>query len=280
MGYLSLDYLFHPRSVAIIGVSRDSTQYSPGRAFMQSLLGSGFKGKVYPVNPSGGEAFGLKIYPSVKDIPDRVDYVIAAIPARYTPQLVADCATKGVRAIHFFTSGFSEIEGDEGKRLESDMLTVARQSGIRILGPNWMGFYCPETGLTFAFNFPKQTGPLGIIAQSGGNSIYCVNEAATRSIYFSKVISYGNASDLNESDFLEYLTYDPETKIIAAYIEGVRDGSRFVRVLERAARLKPVIIFKAGTTETGTRAAAAHTSSMGGSRRIWESQLKQAGAIQ
>lgn len=287
MDDLNLDYLFHPKSIAIAGVSHDSTKiFSGGRAYMQSLIDSGFKGKIYPVSPNGGETSGLKIYPSIKDIPDRVDYVISAIPSQYILQLVADCATKGVRAIQLFTSGFSEIEDKKGKQLEADMLRVARQSGIRIIGPNCMGLYCPRTGLSFAADFPrqsgfpKQSGPVGFMAQSGGNSVHCVRESSARGVYFSKVISYGNAADLNESDFLEYLTYDPETKIIAAYIEGVKDGLRFARVLKRAAKLKPVIIFKAGTTETGTRTAASHTSAIAGSNRIWESLLNQAGAIQ
>lgn len=282
----SLDYLFHPQSIAIIGVSHDLTRRSTARNYVRSLIESGFKGKIYPINPNGGEVFDLKIYQSVTDVPDRIDYVISAIPARHSLQLVRDCATRGVRAIHFFASGFSEIEDEEGKRLESDLLRLARQSGIRILGPNCMGLYCPETGLSFSLGFPRQSGfpkksgPLGFFSQSGGNSIYCVNESINRGVYFSKVASYGNAADLNESDFLEYFILDPETKIIGAYIEGVRDGERFLRVLRRATQLKPVIIYKAGTTESGTQAAASHTGSMAGANSIWDSLLKQAGAIQ
>ena len=286
VGELTLDYLFHPRSIAIAGVSDDSAKFSAGRMYMQSLIDMGFKGSTYAVNPSGGQAFDSTIYPSIKDIPDRVDYVISAIPARYTPDLMADCAAKGVRAIHFFTSGFGEIEDGEGKRLESEILKVARQSGIRIVGPNCMGLYCPGSGLSFAPDFPEQSGfpklsgQVGLISQSGGNAVYCIKEASTRGVYFSKVISYGNACDLNETDFLEYLADDPETRIITAYIEGTRDGSRFVKTLKRAAEVKPVIVFKVGSTETGTRTAASHTSAIAGSRGTWESLLKQAGAIQ
>ena len=282
----SLDFLFHPRSIAIAGVSDDSARSNSGLGFMRALISSGFRGKIYPVNPDGGEISGSKIYPSIRDIPDTVDYVISAIPARYTPQLVTDCAAKGVRAIHFFTAGFSEIEDDEGEQLQSEILRIAHQGGIRIIGPNCLGLYCPATGLSFAMDlpeqsgFPKQSGPVGLISQSGGNSIYCVKEAATRGVYFSKVISYGNASDLDETDFLDYLADDPETGIIAAYIEGIKDGSRFIRALKRAARAKPVIIFKVGATETGRRAAASHTSAIAGSDRIWAGLLKQAGAIQ
>ena len=280
MSKINLDYLFHPESIAIAGVSDDLTIWNAGRGFMQILMESGFKGKIHPINPIGGEVLGLKIYPSIKDIPGNVDYVISAIPARYTPQLVADCATKGVKAIHFFTSGFSEIEDEKGKQLELEILRIAHQSGIRIIGPNCLGLYCPRTGLSFGRNFPKQNGWLGFFAQSGGLSTYCIREANRRGVYFSKVISYGNASDLNETDLLEYFTNDPETKIITAYIEGVRNGSRFIEAIKRATKLKPVIILKVGTTESGTRAAASHTSAIAGSNIIWESALKQAGAIQ
>ena len=280
MSDVSLDYLFQPKSIAIAGVSADPTMWNTGRRLMGLLLDSGFKGKIYPINPNGGEVSGLRIYPSIKDIPGTVDYVISAIPARYAPQLVADCATKGVRAIHFFTAGFSETGNDDGERLESEMLRVAHQNGIRVIGPNSMGLYCPRTGLSFGLNFPRQSGSLGLVSQSGAICIYGIREASRRGVHFSKVASYGNASDLNETDFLEYLTDDPETKIIAGYIEGVRNGSRFLRALKRATRVKPVITFKAGATEGGGRAATSHTGAIAGSNRIWESALKQAGAIQ
>ena len=280
MSKINLDYLFHPESIAIAGVADDLTIWNAGRGFMQTLMDAGFKGQIYPINPIGCEVFGSKIYPNIKDIASNVDYVISAIPARYTPQLVADCANKGVKAIHFFTSGFSEIEDEKGKQLELEILRTARQSGIRIIGPNCLGLYCPRTGLSFGRNFPKRGGWLGFFSQSGGLSTYCIREASRRGIYFSKVISYGNACDLNETDFLEYFTDDPETKVITAYIEGVRNGSRFIEAIKRATKVKPVIILKVGATESGTRAVASHTSAIAGSNIIWESALKQAGAIQ
>lgn len=276
----NLEYLFHPQSIAVAGVSTDSTKINVGRRYVHNLLDCGFKGKVYPINPNGGEVDGLKIFPSIQDIPDKVDHVVSAIPARYALQLVKDCATRGVKAIQFFTAGFSEMGTDEGRQLELDVVNTARRNGIRVIGPNCMGLYCPRTGLSFGLNFPKQSGSVGLIAQSGGNSICCLREATTRGVYFSKVISYGNAADLNESDFLEYLAYDSETEIITAYIEGVRDISRFIAVLKNAARVKPVIILKAGATEIGSRTAASHTGAMAGSSRIWASLLRQAGAIQ
>ncbi|MFH1350774.1 MAG: CoA-binding protein [Pseudomonadota bacterium] len=279
-GGLALDYLFNPRSIAIVGVSSDLTKFNFGRMFVEILIDRDFKGKIYPIHPKGGEIFGLRIHPSVKDIPDRVDYVISAVPAQYARQLIEDCSIRGVRAVNFFAAGFSEIEDDEGKRLESEIVAIARRAGIRIIGPNCMGFYCPSKGLSYGQHFPKKSGTLGLVSQSGGLTSCCIWEAATRGIYFSKVISYGNSADLNETDFLEYLAHDPETKVIAAYIEGTKDGPRFISMLKEATKRKPVVIYKAGTTESGTRAALSHTAAIAGSNIIWEGLLRQAGAIQ
>jgi acyl-CoA synthetase (NDP forming) len=149
-----------------------------------------------------------------------------------------------------------------------------------------MGFYCPAAGVTFAGNYPEQegfperSGSLGLISQSGGNCIFCIRDASSRGVFFSKAISFGNAADINESDLLEYMTEDPATKMIAMYLEGVTDGPRFKKALKRAAALKPVIIDKAGNSETGARMCASHTGSIAGSAATWASLLKQAGAMQ
>ena len=233
---LSLDYIFHPKSIAVAGVSSDTTRLSQGRHFLESLIDAGFEGKLYPFSRETGEVSGLKIYPSIKDVPGTVDYVISAIPAQHIPQLIIDCASKGVKAIHMFTAGFSEIEDEEGGQLQSQITALAQQTGVRIIGPNCMGLYCPKTHLAFHPDFPKESGNIGFISQSGGHSIYAVREAATKGIHFSKVISYGNAADLNESDFLEYLTHDPDTEVITAYFEGVKDGNRFLKTLKQVAK--------------------------------------------
>jgi acyl-CoA synthetase (NDP forming) len=276
----SLEYLFYPKSIAIVGVSMETKRFNAGLKFLQSMTGYGYKGKIYPVNPVGGKVYGLKIYKSVREIPDEVDYVISAIPAQYTPQLVADAVAKGVKAMHFFTSGFSEIENSEGKILQAEILRIARKGGMRIIGPNCLGLHCPEGGISFNSDFSKKSGPVGLISQSGGNSAHCVHEGNARGVYFSKVVSMGNGADLNESDYLEYLISDPKTKIITAYIEGVREGPRFMGLLEAATKIKPVIVFKVGSTKSGAEAAASHTAALSGSSKIWESLLKQTGAIQ
>ncbi len=275
----NLDFLFHPGTIAIAGVSERTDRFNPGLKFLEALLDFGFKGTVYPMNPAGGEIKGMKIYQSLREIPDRIDYVISSIPARFTPQLVADAAEKGVKAIHFFTSGFSEIENIEGKRLQAEIMAGAKAGGIRVIGPNCLGLHCPASGLTFNPGFEPKSGPVAMISQSGGNAAHCVQEGNSRGIFFSKVISMGNGADLNESDFLEYLTQDKETEIITAYIEGVKDGPRFLKALKSASASKPVIMLKVGTSESGAEAAKSHTTAMAGSNRVWEGSLRQAGVI-
>ena len=282
----AINDLFSPASIALVGVSSDAGKPSAAQWFLKSLINFGYKGKIYGVHPAGGEIYGVHVYTGIKEIPGPLDYVVSAIPARFTPGLMEDCAVKGVKVVHLFTSGYSEIEDAAGKNLESEVLKIARKAGIRMIGPNCMGFYCPSAGVTFAGEYPEQegfprrAGQLGLISQSGGNCIFCIRDASSRGVFFSKAISFGNAADINESDLLEYMTDDPETKIIAMYLEGLADAPRFIRTLNKAAGIKPVIIHKAGNSETGARMCASHTGAIAGSARTWGSFIKQAGAIQ
>jgi len=270
-----LEAIFNPRSVAIAGAG----SVGIGQAFLTCLLDSGYSGKIYPLSPKGGEAMGLPVYPSVRDVPDVVDLVIACIPARLAIQLIEDCATKGVKAVCFYTAGFGERGDDLGREAETKLLEAAKAKGVRILGPNCVGIYHPKVGLSFSSDNPGESGSAGLICQSGGNAIYTVRAAARRGVRFTKAVSYGNALDIDESELLSYFGQDRETKVVAAYIEGVKDGRRFSRTLREVADTKPVIVLKAGRTEAGARAAASHTSALAGSDRIWDSLLHQAGAI-
>lgn len=273
-----LDFLFHPNSIALVGITTAKTWHWT-LTFLEGLLEIGFDRPLYLVNPKGGELKGHKIYASLKDVPGDVDYVIGLVNAQIAPKLVEECAQKGVRAIHFCTAGFSETGEEDRVKLESELLEVARRKGIRILGPNCMGIYCPKSRLSYSPAFPEESGPVGVISQSGGNSIYLVRQAALRGVRFSKVISYGNASDINESDLLEYLTNDADTRIIALYVEGIKDGRRFRRALEEATKEKTVILLKGGATEGGARAAAGHTAALSGSRTTWDALCRQLGII-
>ena len=272
-----LEYIFHPRSIAVVGASPQRGRTS---AFLGSLIEFGYKGKLYPVHPKADEVSGLKAYPSIKDIPGKVDHVICLIRAGLAPQLMAECITKGVKVIQFFSSGFSETGEEEGIRLEREIAEMARQSNVRVLGPNCMGIYYPGMGLSYAPFFPRESGSVGFISQSGGISTDIVMLGAARGVRFSKVVSYGNACNITEADLLEYFAGDPETRIIIGYLEGTRDGKRLVQALRKAARVKPVIILKGGRTEAGTKAAASHTGALSGSGIIWKSLFRQLGVIQ
>ncbi|MFC2059633.1 CoA-binding protein [Chloroflexota bacterium] len=274
----SLEFLFHPRSIALVGITTVNPKHWT-RSFLDGLLEFEFEGSLYLVNPKGGEIRGHKVRTRLQDIPHTIDYVISLVPAQATLGLLEECADRGVRAIHLCTAGFSETGEEEGIRMETELAEFARRKHIRVIGPNCMGIYCPQSRLSFAGIFPKETGPVGVISQSGGNATYLVRQAALRGVRFSKVISYGNACDLDESDFLEYLADDTDTKIIAMYVEGVKDGKRFRQALEKATKEKVVILLKGGHTEGGARAVAGHTAALAGSELSWDSLRKQLGLI-
>ena len=271
-----LDEILHPRAIAVVGASDSGGR---GGGFIAPLVELGFKGKIYPVNPKYTEIMGMKAYPSVKDIPGPVDYVISSIPASAVLGMIDDCAQKRVKAVHLFTARFSETGRKEATELEQEILRRAKKGGIRLIGPNCMGVYYPREGISFSGGLPRESGPVGLASQSGQAVHEIVDLAAQRGLRFSKAISYGNALDFNECDYLEYFGQDPETKVIMMYIEGVRDGKRFFNTLRSVAATKPVIIVKGGRGESGTRATASHTASLAGSMEIWETVVNQAGAV-
>lgn len=270
-----LDRAMTPASLAIAGVG----QTGMGRLFLSRVVQYGFKGPVYPLHPAGGEALGLKVYPNVNDVPGPVDYVVSCVSAPRVPQLIVDCATKGVRAVCVFTAGYSETGTAEGRQLEEDLVRLARATGVRVIGPNCMGVFCPKAGLSVASDAPREQGRVGLICQSGGNAMYLIRAAGDRGIRFSKAVSYGNACDLDETELLEYFTQDGETDMVAAYVEGVKDGRRFLGAVKRLAAEKPFVVLKGGHTAAGTGAAASHTGALAGSDSVWDSLLEQIGAI-
>lgn len=276
-----LEYIFHPRSIALVGITSDPANFM-GQGFLKGLLEFGYSGQIYPINPKASQILGLKAYPSISDVPGPVDHAISLIPAPLTPQLIEDCGAKGVKVVHLFTAGFGETGEDEGKRLEGELLAIARRVGVRIIGPNCMGIHYHKSRVTFDMGVPeeaKESGGISFLSQSGAYAIGLVHMGSFRGLRFNKVVSYGNAIDLNESDFLEHFAADPDTEIIAAYIEGIKDGPRFRRALMEAATVKPVIVLKGGRTVAGTGAVGSHTGALAGSEEIWGALLKQARAI-
>ena len=274
---VSLDEVFHPRGVAVVGVSASKLGFA--ELVVDALKRAGFPA-IYPVNPKYEEVLGLPCYPSVTAIPGVVDHVVVNIPAESVLKLLDECAEKGVRSVHFFTAGFGESGYRDRADLEKEMLVKARAGGFRIIGPNCVGLYVPGSCVTNHFDDPLDPGPIGFISQSGGHAQNMAYYGRARGLRFSKVVSYGNALDVNESELLDYFAEDPETEIVAAYIEGVKDGARFAEALRNAASRKPVVIYKGGRTEAGRRAAQGHTASMTSSVALFDALCRQVKAIQ
>ena len=269
-----LDYLFHPRSIAIVGASADPAKR--GHTYLAQLQGFGYPGGLYPVNPKGGTIMGMPVYPTLSDIPGDVDYVISVVPAEKLPPVIEECAQKGVKVLQLFTAHLGETGETE---MEQRIVEQSRRAGIRLLGPNCMGIYSPQERVTFRFGWSGLSGPVSFISQSAGHTSEVVYQAQVRGLGFNKVVSYGNAADITESELLSYLAHDHQTGIIAAYIEGVKDPERFPTALREAAEHKPVIVIKVGRTPAGTRATRSHTASLSGSDSVIEAIIRQSGAI-
>lgn len=273
-----LDRVFNPRSVAVVG-----DKQALGYMWLRSL--SHFQGKVYSVQIDPNELpgiaqLGVKNYPSLKDIPGPVDYVIAAVPRAVAPIIVKDCIQKNVGGVCFFTSGFAETGTEEGTRLQQTITDLASEAGLLVIGPNCVGVYNPKIGLR---HNPVQDygegGTVGFIAQSGTHATLFTLAGTRNGIKFSKSVSYGNAAILDSTDYLEYLKKDRETGIIGMYVEAVKDGRRLFSCLREVAEKKPVLIWRGGESEEGARATASHTGALAQSSVIWQTLIRQCGAI-
>lgn len=273
----SLEGLFYPKNIAIVGASPKIT--GRGNRWVIGLIKLNFKGKIFPVNPTADTIMGLQAYPSIRDIPFDVDLVTFAIPFQSVLQVMEDCVAKGVKYVHLFTAGFSETGDEETTQIEKQLIETAREGGIRLVGPNCMGLYCPESGLTWAEDFPKKPGPVGFVSQSGQLAYQFITDGAMDNLRFSKVVSFGNASDLGPHDFLNYLADDDKTEIICSYIEGLKNGRAIFDFARNTAGKKPIVIWKGGQTEGGARATQSHTASIAGSADIWQAVCRQTGII-
>jgi acetate---CoA ligase (ADP-forming) len=272
-----LDRFFHPDSVAIIGASEALTSY--GARYIQALLDFGYVKRIYAVNHNGNEVLGYKIHRSVLDIPENIDLACICVSSRFVPDVLRDCLKKGVKAAIVLSAGFREL-GEEGRRLEDEVTEIARQ-GIRVMGPNCFGTYCPRGKITIVpgGSFPKQPGGTALFVQSGQLSEGITGRSFGEGVRYSKVASYGNACNLNEADLLEYFMQDEETKVAASYLEGVRDGKRFFEIARANAGRKPLLIWKVGLTRIGAAAASSHTGSLAGAAAVWDAFFRQTGAI-
>ncbi len=272
------DPIFYPKSLAVIGASDSPLKF--GGMFLRTLELHGYKGKVFPVNPRADTIRGMKSYHRACEIDGPVDFAVIAMPAAMVPDAVRDCAKKGIRGAEILSAGFREA-GEEGARLEAEVLEIARKGGVRLIGPNGFGVYSPAVGLTLmpGMDFSREPGPVGFISQSGGGACDVAYMSRGRGVNFSVVVSYGNAVDIDAAEMLRYFEADDRTRVIGAYIEGVDDGRDFLEALRSLAAKKPVVILKGGLSEQGRRGTMGHTGSLAGSRAGWDAAVKTAGAI-
>lgn len=278
MSQNAIDAIFNPQSVAVVGASNTPSGF--GYWYMHAITSHDYKGNLYPINPKAPEVMGIKAYPDLEQVPTSVDYVISLVGLNMVPDLLTKCARKGVKVLHVMAGRGAETGRPEAKKLEDDVQKAARETGVRLLGPNCLGTYCPKTGIAYHYDFPKEPGNVSVMMQSGGNSIDTIHFLTLRGIRLCKVVSYGNAIDINQNDLLEYFGEDPDTQIILCFIEGVKkDARKFLEILRKVASKKPVVILKGGRTAAGARQTLTHTASLAGSGKIFDVAVRQAGAI-
>jgi len=269
-------YLFAPDSVAVVGAS--NTPGSWGYGIMWHLLTSA-KRKIYPVNPTVSEVLGIPAYDTVVNIPGSVDLAVIAVSAPQVPAVMQQCAQKGVKAAVIVSGGFAET-GGQGSKLETELVKVAKEGGIRFIGPNSMGHADTSSQLcTLAWIGEIAPGPVALLSQSGNMGHRIIHNGMSSGFGFSKFISTGNEADLHLEDYLEYLAQDKNTRVITAYIEGLREGRRFFQLAKETTVNKPIIVIKAGGTKESARAVRSHTATLAGSDAVYAAAFRQAGVI-
>ncbi len=277
---MTLDSFFRPKSVAVIGASRDPKK--PGHVIFRNLLESGYKGRVTPVNIHAETILGVKCYSSIMAVKEKVELAVIAIPAPFVPEALEQCGKAGVKAAIILAGGFSEVGN---KELENRTKQMLKKYKMRAIGPNCLGLYDAYSGIDTLFN-PKYklgrpaSGPISFISQSGAILTAVADWMSMKGYRASKFISYGNAIDVDEAELLEYLAKDPHTRVICIYIEGVREGRRFFEAAKNVSSRKPIIALKGGITTFGSKAVGSHTGSLAGSARIYSAMFRQAGIIE
>src|SRR3989344_1220220 len=280
-----LDYFFYPKHIAVIGASGQPD--SIGRAifenFNSKLCIGDFCKEAYPVNPNHSTILGRKSYASIKDIEGSIDLAVIVVPAKAVPKVMRECVEKKVKAAIIISAGFSEI-GE--KKLTAELQAIIDNNpGTRVIGPNCFGLFVADTGLdtTFAekqkMNLPR-SGSVAFMSQSGALGIAVLDWMSTQEFGLSKFISYGNAMDVDEAELLDYLSKDSDTKVISIYIEGVKEGRKFMEIAKKTSMKKPVVVLKGGVTEETHSATASHTGSLAGSAQVYEALFRQTGIIQ
>jgi len=266
----SLDAIFRPQSVAVVGASTAQEKY--GHIILKNILDAGFRGSVYPVNPKAREILGLSCVQSIAALPSGVDLAVIIIPAQAVPQALADTGQRGIKAAIIISGGFAE-SGIEGAALQREIVEVATRTGIRVVGPNCQGVNSPHYGLCASWPLLTRRGEIAVVSQSGTVGAALMDWASQEQLGCSAFVSLGNRSDVDETDMIDYLAQDAHTQAIAVYLEGIKDLSRFRRVASGCR--KPIVILKAGRTTEGRRAAASHTRSLAGRDELYTALFRQ-----
>src|SRR5687768_10657253 len=269
-----MNRIMKPTAVAVIGASAEAGKI--GNSVMKNLINGGYKGHIYPINPSAGEIMGLQAYKSVKDVPGDIDVAVFAIPAKFVAGAIAECGEKKIPGAVLIPSGFAEVGNHEGQK---ELVAVAQKYGVRLMGPNIYGFYYTWSNLcaTFCTAYDVK-GHAALSSQSGGIGMAIIGFSRSAKMGVSAIVGLGNKSDIDEDDLLLFFEQDENTKVIAQHAEDLKDGRAFAEVAKRVSKKKPVIMLKAGRTAMGA-AAASHTGAVAGTDKIYEDVLKQSGVI-
>jgi acetyltransferase len=269
---------FEPAGVAVIGASANPHKLSFG--IIRNLVNSKYSGGIYPVNPGAAEILGKTCYPDIYAVPDPVELAVLSIPAQSAKQALEDCGKRGIKAAIIISGGFKEV-GAGGADLEKECLAIASRYSMRLIGPNCVGAMNMHNGLNTTFiNGVPDEGGIGFLSQSGAICGGVVEMIRGKKVGFSHFLSLGNEADVTETDIIEYMGEDPRTRVIAAYVEQIRDGRRFLEVARRVSQIKPIVLIKAGRTSAGARAVSSHTGSLAGSYTAYQTAFKQAGVIE
>jgi acetyl coenzyme A synthetase (ADP forming)-like protein len=268
---------FNPSGVAVIGASRDP--HKLGHGVVRNLMEYHYRGSIYPVNPVASEILGHTCYPSVADVPDPVDLAVIVVPVKIVVDMLDQCGKRGIKHVIVVSGGFSET-GPEGQVHEEALARVAREHNIRVIGPNCIGLIDTHTSVntTFVVGMP-QVGDIGFVSQSGAMCAAVIDWARGAGVGFSRIVSLGNQVDVNETEMLEAVAADPQSRVITAYIEGVADGRAFIQVAEKASRRKPVVVLKAGQGASGAKAVASHTGALAGSAEAYTAAFQHSGVL-
>ncbi len=275
MANSDISFFFNPKSIAVIGASE--TEGKVGNTVLNNIINSGYNGKIYPINPKVHKVCDLPCYKNVLEVPEDIDIAIFVIPGKFVNSAAEECGKKGVKGLIIVSAGFKEI-GGEGVEREEELIKISKKYNMRILGPNCLGFIGINYNGSFAAETPKKGG-IAMISQSGAMLTAMMDLSMNESYGFSCNISLGNKADLGAVDFIEYLTYDQNTKVILCYLESIKDGERFLEVLPKATRKKPIIILKSGTSEAGARAASSHTGALAGADIAYDLAFEKCGVI-